>query len=49
MPTEVAGYADFITAGTQLLTDFGLLPVVMASAVIGTAFVLMRRAKSAAR
>jgi hypothetical protein len=49
MPTAVTTYSDFITAGTELLTDFGLLPVVMASAVIGVAFVLMRRAKSAAR
>lgn len=42
-------YADVITAGTGLIDDLGLMTFIIASAVVGIALFLFRRAKSAAR
>jgi uncharacterized YccA/Bax inhibitor family protein len=41
--------ADLVTAGSDLLTDLGVLPIVFAGAIIGIAAFLFRRFKSGAR
>lgn len=38
-----------ITAGSGLLTDMGVLPIVFAGAIIGVAVFLFKRFKSGAR
>ena len=49
MVTDPTTSADFITAGVDLITSFGLMPVIMAFAIVGVATSLFRKAKSAAR
>lgn len=47
--TDPTTSADFITLATGLVNDFGLLPLIMATAVIGLGTFLLRKARSAAR
>ncbi len=40
---------DFVQASIDLITGFGLMPVVMATAIIGLGSFLLRKARSGAR
>lgn len=42
-------FADYITAATGLITDFGLLPIIIATAVIGLGGFLLRKVRAASR
>lgn len=41
--------ADFISAAVSLITDFGVMPVILATAIVSVAALLFRRIRAAAR
>ena len=47
--SDPASSSEFITAATGLVNDFGLMPLILATAVIGLGTFLLRKARSAAR
>jgi hypothetical protein len=48
MPTPLP-FGSYITEAQSLISNFGLLPVIMASTIIGLGAFLLRRMRAAAR
>lgn len=47
MPTDVSTFSEVISAATQVVTDTGLTPFILASAVFGSAAMFIRKFKRA--
>lgn len=42
-------FADFVTAATGIITDLGVMPLIVAGAVVSLGGLLLRRVKSGVR
>lgn len=49
VPTEVASYSDFLTAGIETLTTVGLAPLLTVGGVLYVVFRVLRQGKAATR